>query len=851
VSAMSLLTITSHHHLHRSHNTLSLHKSEIISRQVPAPAQHHLPYFNHGTRVSIRDLFGSMPVRVRQRAITAEKQGGYGKDWEVLKRSVVMLLLAWPRKVAVTVREVGTDQKMAIRSLPNVSSGQLDVSNVCNILSQASFITRAEMSSWVSVGASTAKLKINGTICLEPSATKSVQFISFGIRPLAMDGQGIIHDEINRLFSNSTFGNEEATGLDTPEKARRAQDSRYKGDGYTSKELKAKRKAIDRWPMFYINVQQTSASEDLDINGILDDKGNSLRAVNELLEAMILGFLAQHDFQPKGTGGTKPKDPQSPSDTIDQPPSQHTSLESHVPRTHFPGTEKIEKISSKDTLGANIKLPSFRRTETRPDSPFEAWSQVKSGTVPSKTGTGGQVSDLERPSTAPPLSTIQYRPVPPRTSTTDLVQTAPGSQAMPLVSSTGRIVRPPFEDISVLEVPSRPCVHKPIYNEDKMSDGDDLVSWMNPVTKVTSLVNKRTGLVRSKSASVSLENDSRLSSRTRLKCQAALTSEPSPWLASVLESWDNPVFRLAEAAIPQVSLESSDEYMNMRSILEGHHCHGSYHDVDRPFKELPAVTGGRISKDALRNAEVISQVDKKFILVKLHPSGDNETGNGTMLVIIDQHAADERIRIEGLMEELCMPPPPDLSAEVGVQSTPLENPLSYALSAKEIHLFGTHRPHFTDWGIVYDLPAQSARTEGEGHDTQRLIVRGLPPGIVERCKASPRLLLNLLRTEIWRIHDQGAGPRAKTTSSAGEKHSWVTKIHSCPQGIIDMLNSRACRSAIMFNDELSNDQCTTLISRLAECAFPFQCAHGRPSLVPLVDLGTLGNLSGANGDSSF
>jgi DNA mismatch repair protein MLH3 len=51
-----------------------------------------------------------------------------------------------------------------------------------------------------------------------------------------------------------------------------------------------------------------------------------------------------------------------------------------------------------------------------------------------------------------------------------------------------------------------------------------------------------------------------------------------------------------------------------------------------------------------------------------------------------------------------------------------------------------------------------------------------------------------------------------------------------------MLNSRACRSAIMFNDELSKEQCQTLVSNLASCKFPFQCAHGRPSLVPLVNL---------------
>lgn len=40
----------------------------------------------------------------------------------------------------------------------------------------------------------------------------------------------------------------------------------------------------------------------------------------------------------------------------------------------------------------------------------------------------------------------------------------------------------------------------------------------------------------------------------------------------------------------------------------------------------------------------------------------------------------------------------------------------------------------------------------------------------------------------------------------------------------------------MFNDELSIAQCKDLVSRLADCAFPFQCAHGRPSMVPLVDM---------------
>jgi len=38
----------------------------------------------------------------------------------------------------------------------------------------------------------------------------------------------------------------------------------------------------------------------------------------------------------------------------------------------------------------------------------------------------------------------------------------------------------------------------------------------------------------------------------------------------------------------------------------------------------------------------------------------------------------------------------------------------------------------------------------------------------------------------------------------------------------------------MFNDQLEKRECEDLIKRLAECVFPFQCAHGRPTVVPLV-----------------
>jgi DNA mismatch repair protein MLH3 len=43
--------------------------------------------------------------------------------------------------------------------------------------------------------------------------------------------------------------------------------------------------------------------------------------------------------------------------------------------------------------------------------------------------------------------------------------------------------------------------------------------------------------------------------------------------------------------------------------------------------------------------------------------------------------------------------------------------------------------------------------------------------------------------------------------------------------------------AIMFEDRLDKDQCARLVDRLSHTTFPFMCAHGRPSMVPLVIMG--------------
>ena len=53
--------------------------------------------------------------------------------------------------------------------------------------------------------------------------------------------------------------------------------------------------------------------------------------------------------------------------------------------------------------------------------------------------------------------------------------------------------------------------------------------------------------------------------------------------------------------------------------------------------------------------------------------------------------------------------------------------------------------------------------------------------------------------------------------------------------------------AIKFGDELSVEQCASVLRRLARCRLPFQCAHGRPSCVPLYNISSIFKAYSDNG----
>ena len=68
-----------------------------------------------------------------------------------------------------------------------------------------------------------------------------------------------------------------------------------------------------------------------------------------------------------------------------------------------------------------------------------------------------------------------------------------------------------------------------------------------------------------------------------------------------------------------------------------------------------------------------------------------------------------------------------------------------------------------------------------------------------------------------------------TLFSRSAKH--VGKI--MPPALLRLLQSKSCRGAVMFGDLLSQTQCAAIVEGLVKCQFPFNCAHGRPTMSPL------------------
>lgn len=845
VAALSLATITSRHTQHYSCNTVSLYRSKVISRLIPAPAQHAIrTTTGHGTRITIKDLFGNMPVRVKQRAVVDEGGLETERQCHALRIGLVNLLLPWNRRVALKVTDLENPTKTILintgaQFIPNALSernlntlnkkiSDFDQSTVLSILCQAGIISTASKNSWIPVSASTSSVAIKGLMSLEPAPSRAAQFMSVGIIPCPNeDRHNELYETVNRLFSQSSFGYiDDGSEPDEAEMKRRQHDRRYKTDGPTNKQLQGGRKGVDRWPRFYLRIDlKTKESSRL----ISDLSDMHLKSITNVLESLTVHWLEANNFRPK------------------KPRAKRQQVTDALERGGRASPDVMSQYT--DHRSSKRARPGTVADTAVPTMPFTDWSRIKSARPQ-------MYDNIWKSKTPPSRQSTTSEPAKGNSSC------QPESPAAINVESVTANQFGPLHDPSLAAAEMQETSQtQPARFQNQ--DRETYIDWIDPKTNQKHRINARTGIVmpedthrphsdHASTGRATAARNSRLSSFGRPLVLERRKSNPpsthdvtsnatsdSPWLQGLLQTWKNPVFEIqSEEAIPIAGLNGS-----MHGTLEPHNHH-SQCAVQDSFSRVGMTDTSRLSKSALPYAQVIAQVDDKFLLIKIPSRMETMTQelnhNRQLLVLIDQHAASERCILEQLLTELCTPTQgtalikSNLGFTSSIVTEAVNKPLQFQIPVQEETMFRAYAAHFASWGILYDIISHVP-------DQPRLSVLTLPPVVSSRLHAEPRLLIDLLRSEIYTLAESNTIPRSNSAPSRPSadpdtQPSWLDHISSCPKGILSLLNSRACRSAIMFNDKLWRAECQRLVDQVAKTRFPFICAHGRNSMVPLVYL---------------
>jgi DNA mismatch repair protein MutL len=234
-----------------------------------------------------------------------------------------------------------------------------------------------------------------------------------------------------------------------------------------------------------------------------------------------------------------------------------------------------------------------------------------------------------------------------------------------------------------------------------------------------------------------------------------------------------------------------------------------------PVEPVQAMT---ITKEQLARATAIGQVDRKYLLLHMPPAPSGAAGRDGrqrpkgslhdlgLLVMADQHAVDERIRLE------CISKPLGAGLKE-VSTTALRETVVLDGRLYDAMVSATDVLH--SWGFRWSLPALPSSSSGTAVEL----------------------------TSVPCVHDTAlkkADFVEFVSSLASQRLVGSLPSALCrPPAVTRILASRACRSAIKFGDELSLPECEMLVSRLATTDFPFQCAHGRVSVKPVLPLQAL------------
>ncbi|XP_061751337.1 DNA mismatch repair protein Mlh3 isoform X2 [Nerophis ophidion] len=315
----------------------------------------------------------------------------------------------------------------------------------------------------------------------------------------------------------------------------------------------------------------------------------------------------------------------------------------------------------------------------------------------------------------------------------------------------------------------------------------------------TVYINKVTGISRYEEPSTE---------ETRARCTSDVTNmaisvvsktadnvNTSDSLSSMYSKWNNPVF----VCPPEVGVDISSGQAGGLTV--------KVHNILFPY---------RFSKAMIHSMKVINQVDNKFLACLINTTDDID-GEGNLLVMLDQHAAHERVRLENLIAD-SFEENPNAPGERLLCSSTILPPIHVCVTEEERRLLRSCQTHLRNLGLEV--------TFSQSEDAHVLVGK-VPVCFVEK---ENNELRRKRPSVIKRVVEDYLQEQIELLRSTGRARGTL------PLTVLKVLASLACHGAIKFNDRLNRDECHSLVASLSSCQLPFQCAHGRPSIAPLVDV---------------
>nr|XP_020031222.1 DNA mismatch repair protein Mlh3 isoform X2 [Castor canadensis] len=245
-------------------------------------------------------------------------------------------------------------------------------------------------------------------------------------------------------------------------------------------------------------------------------------------------------------------------------------------------------------------------------------------------------------------------------------------------------------------------------------------------------------------------------------------------LQSLFSEWDNPVF----ARYPEVAVDVSSGQAESLAV--------KIHNILYPY---------RFTKEMIHSVQVLQQVDNKFIACLMSTKME-ENGRA------DSYEKQQ----------------PQGSGRKKLLSSTIIPPLEVTVTVEQRRLLRCYHKNLEDLGLGFIFPDTS---------NSLVLVGKVPLCFVER---EANELRRGRSTVTKSIVEEFIREQVELLQTTGGIQGTL------PLTVQKVLASQACHGAIKFNDDLSLEESSRLIEALSWCQLPFQCAHGRPSMLPLADL---------------